>query len=204
MKKFACLLFAMMLCLSCALAEEFVPSKTTGDLTNFEVAGENIPADATLVVAPVTSDSVEYAERIETCQAEITKLASEEVAVVDYFADVKDAEGNEVSLTEMLETETLNVYEFCPFIVENYEEEYGKVNVTMLFSTPYEAGQKVIVLIGLVSVVDGVQTVEWTAYEGVGIATDAVEEQGCIEVELDPEIMKAVQSGVALLAVVSK
>lgn len=70
----------------------------------------------------------------------------------------------------------------------------------MQFSTPYEKDEKVIVLIGLAKEnQDGVQSIEWTAYEGIG-----VEEQGCIQVELDPEIILAIQNGTALLAIVSK
>ena len=46
----------------------------------------------------------------------------------------------------------------------------------------------------------------WVAYEGVGAEVEnaGVEEQGCIQVELNPEIILAIQEGTALLAVVSK
>lgn len=197
MKKFVCLMVALLLCLSaCALAES-VPSKTTEDMIKIEVSGENLPADATFFVKPVDESDPVYQERVEVSDAEIAKLvaAAEKVA---YFGNVKDSEGNPVSLTEMLGVETINVYEFCPLIAGNYEEAYGKVTAVMLFATPYEKDELVAVLIGLVTAENGEQVVEWTAYEGIG------QEDGSIRVELDPDMVKKVQDGVALLAIASK
>ena len=215
MKKIVCLILGLALCLtSVAALAESVPSKTTTDLTRFEVTAENQPGDETLYLLPVNEATVgdtlaDYQEHLDICQAELEKLAASE-GTEAYFGQVKDAEGNPVDLRELLgvaDGTQLNVFEFCPAIAGGFREDCGKVTATMLFSTPYEKDEKVIVLIGIVTVhEDGAQTVEWTAFEGVGL--DAVEGQeetyGCIQVELTQEIVAAIQNGTALLAVVSK
>lgn len=69
----------------------------------------------------------------------------------------------------------------------------------MLFSTPYEVGEKVAVMIGLVFE----NNVAWTAFEGVGIAAAQVEAAGSIQVMLNAETVAAIQNGTALVAIVS-
>lgn len=199
MKKIVSILVALMLCLSAAAFAESVPSKTTGDLVQFEAAADNLPADAGFYIQPIAEDDEAYQQSVEISQNEITKLAQSE-NVAAYFGEVKNAEGEVVDVKALLGSDTLNVYEFCALAAGLYQESYGNVSIKMQFSTPYEKDEKVIVLIGLAKEnQDGVQSIEWTAYEGIG-----VEEQGCIQVELDPEIILAIQNGTALLAIVSK
>ena len=206
MKKFVCLFVALMLCLSCAALAESVPSKTVADLTKVEVSAENLPAGADFFVRLVADDEVEYQNEVKVCQNEIAALAQSN-SVAEYFGEVKNANGEVIDLAAVLESETLNVHEFCPFVAGDYDEAYGKVTAKVAFATPYAKDEKVIVLIGLVTVdANGNQVIEWVAYEGVGVEAvgAAAEEMGCIQVELDPQILKAVQEGSALLAVVSK
>lgn len=185
MKKFVCLV-ALVLCLTSVAFAEAVPSKTTGDMVKFEATAENLPADAGF--------SIYATEKEDVCQAEIAKLAKSG-SVAEYFGEVTNAAGEVVSLSAMLGSDTLNVFEFCGIAAENYDASYGNVTVKLTFSTPYAKDEKVAVMIGLVEA----QSVIWTAYEGVG-----VEDQGSIQVELDSEIVLAIQNGNALLAVVSK
>lgn len=199
MKKIVSILIALALCLSAAAFAESVPSKTTGDLVQFEVAADNLPADSGFFIQPIAENNEAYQQNVKICQNEITKLAQSE-NVAAYFGEVKNAAGEVVDMKELLGSDTLNVYEFCALIAGGYQESYGNVSVKMQFSTPYEKDEKVIILIGLVEADQGgMQSVNWTAYEGFG-----VEEQGCIQVELDPEIILAIQNGTALLAIVSK
>lgn len=200
MKKMVCLVLASLLCLNAAALAEYVPSKTTGDFIQIEATGENLPEDAGLEIRAVLQDEEEYQDLLTISQSEIEKLAATTVA--EYFAEAKDVEEKPVDLAEMLGTEELKVYEFCPIIVNGYAEEYGALTVTLYFSTPYEVGQKVVVMIGLVNeVAQNMHTVEWTAYEGVGVNG----ELGVgIEVEVTPEVLLAIQDGMALLAVVSE
>ncbi len=195
MKKIVSLLLAMMMCLTAIAFAESVPSKTTNDLTAFEVSGEQIPADSDFAI---TTASAEDEEKVKACENEIASL--KQVGAAAYFSDVKNAAGEKVDLAAVLEADTLNVYEIVPVVASNYDAAYGAVQTTMLFSTPYAAGEKVIVLIGSVTVnADNTQSVEWVAYEGVGVGTD-----GAIQVELDANIISTVQDGNSLIAVVSK
>lgn len=225
-KKLFCLMLALMLCLTSVvvLAEETadtetvteetavvaVPSKTAEDMTHIEVDVENTEEDASgFFIRDVQETEEEYQTRLDACAVEIEKMAAAE-SFEEYFADATDFSGNAVDLDEALEvteTEELKVYECLPVIAGGYKEEFGKVNVKMLFPTPYEVGQKVMVMIGFVTInEDGTQTVQWIAYDGYGIEStvDDVTLQGCIQTILDPEIVEAIESGLALVAIVSK
>ena len=122
----------------------------------------DLPVDSGLVVLPVLEEdeahATAYAEPIALCQEEIAKLAenvaqSEESAetsgVEAYFGEVHDSEGNVVVLSEALAAQTLDVFEFMPLIVENYEDTYGDVTLTFQFKTPYAEGEELLVLVGI-------------------------------------------------------
>lgn len=196
MKKLIAILMSLMLILSVASAEA-VLSKTTTDMTEVkDVVVENLPADSTFSIAVVDTE-----EAVAVANTEIAKLveAVKTADVTTYFGEVTDTQGNAVSLTEVLGTETLNVHELMPIEVNDYEETYGKVNMTFTVSTPYAKDEQIIVLLGLVTVeADGTQTVAWTAYEAV------IVEEGAIQVEFEPETLKLIQEGTALIAIVSK
>ena len=193
MKKFLCALLVLMMGISAMAVAEFVPSKTTSDMTTVAVVTETGVVVEDLKVVPVAVESEEHKEKVEVCNTEVQKLAQAE-NVVAYFGEVKDKEGNVIDIHEILESETANVFEFCPLVVEGYEPEMGKIAMTMQFSTPYEVDAAVIVVIGFVAE-DG--TIAWTAYEAV------VTEEG-IQIEFDAETMVAIQEGTALMAVISK
>lgn len=210
MKKIVCLTLALLLCLSAvALAEEVVPSKNTSDMVVVEVdpaLNTNVPADSGFVVIPVLEEdeaqAVEYAENIALCREEIVKLMESVAGGTDasgveaYFGEVRDSEGNVVVLSEALSAPALNVYEFMPLVAVNYDETYGNVTLTFQFKTPYAQDELVLVLIGLRNAETG--EMEWTVFEGIGVG-----EEGAVQVEFTPEILKAIQDGNALLAVVS-
>lgn len=196
MKKLTCLLLALALCLSVALAET-IPSKTTSDMTAVkDVVVENLPADSGFAITIVEEEEI-----VAVANTEVAKLveAAATADVTTYFGEIKDAQGNAVSLTEVLGTETVNVFEFLPIEVKEYEESYGNAKVTLSFSTPYAKDEQVIVMLGLVTVnEDGTQSVEWTAYQAM------VVEEGAIQVEFDPQTLKSIQEGTALIAILSK
>lgn len=210
MKKIVCLTLALLLCLSAvALAEEVVPSKNTSDMVVVEVdpaLNTNVPADSGFVVIPVLEEdeaqAVEYADNIALCREEIVKLMESAAGGTDasgveaYFGEVRDSEGNVVVLSEALSAPALNVYEFMPLVAVNYDETYGNVTLTFQFKTPYAQDEPVLVLIGLRNAETG--EMEWTVFEGIGVG-----EEGAVQVEFTPEILKAIQEDNALLAVVS-
>ena len=209
MKKIVCLVLAALLCLSmAALAEEAVPSKNTSDMVSVEIdpaLNPNLPADSGFVAFPVLEEDAtqaeEYAESIALCQEEIVRLmaaagGTDASGVEAYFGTVRDSEGNEVALSEALQAQMLDVFEFMPLVVQNYDEAYGDVTLTIQFKTPYEEGEPVLVLIGIQNA--GTEAMEWTAFEGAGVG-----EAGAVQVTFTPEILTAIQENVALLAVVS-
>lgn len=180
MKKFACLLIALLLCCTAVATAEYVPSKTVANLTQIETSNG--------VYIAVNAD----ADKVAKCNDEIAKLGA--TTAVAYFADVKDAAGNAVALKDILGTEDLNVYEFVPVVTGNFDENIGDVTATLLFATPYAADAKVVVMIGLVNG----DVIDWTALEGT------VNADGAVEVVFPAALVAAIQNGTALLAVVSK
>ena len=215
MKRFVCIILALVLCASAAVAESVsVPSKSTLDMTHFEVVAEKQPEDENIFLLPVNDvtvveeNKVFYQERIDVCEKEIQKLAVSE-SVESYFGEVKDAEGNVVDIKEKLGVEkeaVLDVFEFCPAVAGGFKEDCGKVTAKMRFSTPYKKEEKVLVMIGIVTILDdGTQVVDWQMFEGFGLGEIEGEEEnfGAIQVELTPEIVAAIQNGMALMAVVS-
>lgn len=209
MKKIVCLVLAALLCLSmAALAEEAVPSKNTSDMVSVEIdpaLNPNLPENSGFVAFPVLEEDAtqaeEYAESIALCQEEIVRLmaaagGTDASGVEAYFGTVRDSEGNEVALSEALQAQMLDVFEFMPLVVQNYDEACGDVTLTIQFKTPYEEGEPVLVLIGIRNAETG--EMEWTAFEGAGVG-----EAGAVQVTFTPEILTAIQENVALLAVVS-
>jgi len=195
MKKIVSLVLVLMLLMPLALAES-VPSKSTADMVTATVIKtqiESMPEDKPLVIAPVV-DEVVYAAKIEQCKAEVEKLAASD-AVVEYFGEVKNAQGDAISLTEILGTDTINVHEFMPVVVDNYDTAYGSVTAVFQFATPYEVDEIVIVLIGVADEITGEMV--WTALEGI------VTEEG-VQIEFDEATLELVQRSDALMAVVSK
>ena len=96
MKKIACIVLTL-LCLSAVAMAESVPSRTTTDLTTVTVTAENMPADATFAIIPITQvDPEEMTPEmqvlVDACNTEISKL-NEGGSVVDYFGEVTNADG---------------------------------------------------------------------------------------------------------------
>lgn len=197
MKRFVCIVLALM-CLAAVAAADSVPSKMTADMDQVEsVQAENLPSEAGLVVAVGSGKSEAHAE---VCQSELGKLqetVDQTGSVADYFVSVKDAEGNGVSLQEQLGTSDVKVNEFAPLVVDNYEENYGKVTTTFKMPTNYAKGEKVVFLVGIPNAETG--EIEWIALEGVGVGED-----GAIQVEFPPALLTAIQNSNALMAVASK
>ena len=210
MKKIVCLTLALLLCLSAAaLAEEAVPSKNTSDMVVVQMdpaLNPGIPVDSGFVVLSVLEEDEAhleaYPEHIALCREEIAKLADSAAGGMDasgveaYFGEVRDSEGNVIVLSEALTAQALNVFEFMPLVAVNYDETYGSVTLSFQFKTPYAQDEPVLVLIGIRNA--GIGEMEWTAFEGVGTG-----EEGTVQVEFTPEILKAIQENNALLAVVS-
>ena len=192
MKKLICLVLALVLCMG-AVAAMAAPSPTTDDMNETTT---NKPKTSTLVVKTIDLNSAEYKALVEKCKAELEKLENSESAAV-YFGEVIDSEGNKVPFAELFGEDALTVCEMMPIVVENYDESLGDVKVTLQFATPFEKGEEVVVLIGLIDGQTG--EVEWYALKGVGTGVN-----GAVEVVVTSKMMVAIQNGQALIAVLKK
>ena len=192
MKKLICLVLALMLCMG-AVAAMAAPSPTTDDMNETTT---NKPKTSTLVVKTIDLNSTEYKALVEKCLAELEKLENSESAAV-YFGEVIDSEGNKVPFAELFGEDALTVCEMMPIVVENYDESLGDVKITLQFATPFEKGEEVVVLIGLIDGQTG--EVEWYALKGVGTGVN-----GAVEVVVTSKMMVAIQNGQALIAVLKK
>ena len=219
MKKIVALMLALMLCLSMTAMAE-VPSKTASDAVGIEVTTENEvaagePAPYINIVSDLTMTEEElakYEDLEKLAEAEIAKLEKAE-SVEDYFGEVKGADGNAVDLQSLVTPNEdgseadLSVYEFYGLVAGNYDESMGKVTATLKLPTPYADGEKVGVMVGLVNKTEDAEeeyTIDWTALEGTVETSEDVETVSSVKVEIEPELMKAIQDGEALLAIVSK
>lgn len=191
MKKLICLVLALVLCMGAVVAMA-APSPTTDDLNETRT---NKPKTSSLVVKTVDLNGAEYKALVEKCLAELEKMKNSSAA--DYFGMVVDTDGNKISFAELLGEEGLTVCEMMPLVVANYEGTLGDVKVTLQFATPFEKGEEVVILVGLVNEQTG--ELEWYVLKGVGTGVN-----GAIEVEFTPEMMYAIQNGQALIAVLKK
>lgn len=211
MKKMVCFVLALLMCVSATALAESVPSITGFALTNFSVTVENQADDENVFLLPISEATLgaaveSYQADIDACAVELDKLATSE-DVQSYFGEVTDAQGNVVDLNELLGVEAdvvLDVFEFGPVTAAGFQEDCGKVTATLLFATPYEKDESVLVLIGVVNKPEDAaladataddaqlddaaqtaeeqleatlgedQTVTWQVFEGVGL--DMVED----------------------------
>lgn len=192
MKKLICLVLALVLCMG-AVAAMAAPSPTTDDMNETTT---NKPKTSTLVVKTIDLNSTEYKALVEKCLAELEKLENSESVAV-YFGEVIDSEDNKAPFAELFGEDALTVCEMMPIVVENYDESLGDVKITLQFATPFEKGEEVVVLIGLIDGQTG--EVEWYALKGVGTGVN-----GAVEVVVTSKMMVAIQNGQALIAVLKK
>lgn len=194
------ILLAFLLCMTAASAET-IPSVAIGDMTHIEVEVEN-PQDVGFYMRTIAEDETEHAAHWDAFRIEMANMAAAE-SLQSCFKDARDMQGLPFDAAVFLEAETLYCHEFTPITAGNYMNEMGLVTARFLFPTPYEKGEQVVVMIGLVSVDEnGAQAVEWIAHPGT--AVEAADQSIRIEAVLAPETVLGIQEGVALLAVLSR
>lgn len=196
MRKLFCLLLVLV-CIGSAALAATVPSKTTADLnTTTKITTESGETVDSLVIIPIADageSKAAYAQKLAVCNGELKKLAevvAQTNSIEGYFGEVKNAAGETVSLADK------SVDEFMPLLVSGVET-IGEANVKVgfRFATTYAVDEAVVVLIGVVNAETG--AVEWIALEGVGT------EDGGIEVVFTAELLAAIQSGDAMMAIAS-
>ncbi len=159
MKKLMSLVLVLALCVTAVAAiAEVVPSKVVGTI---EVEAEGI------TFIPATEEAVAAAAtELEILQEKGPK---------EYF-------GKEVEAIVAIEA----IDEFGPIDVEVGEDveigDDGKVEVIFAVNFPYEAGEKVVVLLGTIN---EDATITWTPYEG------EADGNGKVTVRVEPEVLEA-------------
>ena len=188
MKKILALICVLALCMTGVASAETivydaklgaVPSRSTADLASVEIVTE-LPEGNELSI--ILKDT-------EASQAQIEALRNAP-SVEEFFGNVKDADGNAADISEALGAETLNINEFMSVIVSGSQEEYGDIEVKITFATPYEEGEKVLIM---------VSTPETGWVELAGGAAG-----GSIDVIFPQKLMTAMQNGDSFLAAISK
>ena len=126
-----------------------------------------------------------FKRQMDLCDRELPKLAGS--SVEEYFADIADA------AKEIVGEGELQAYEMYGVVASGFKAEDGDITITIQFPTPYPAGAKVCVALGL----DNGETVDWTAIAGE--ATD----DGSVKFVVDNDTILAIQNGLAMIAVIS-
>ena len=144
-----------------------VPSKTVEDMVSFDTA------------VIYTAESEEAQQELETLIEEGTEA---------YLGDEVVAEAK-----ALLESDEIEINEFMGIFVGEYDETMGDVNVKATFATPYEAGEKLCIAIG-VSAEEGYA---WTLLEGTA------NEENTVEFLLPGELITELNANGGLLAVIN-
>lgn len=216
MKKYVLVVIALLCVCSVAFATG-VNSPSLGDLPNssgsfIKTENGNDAANAGMLVEALNEFSPrfelpEYQELIKVGENELAKLQAAE-KVTSYFGDVIVAStGKVVPLLDLFDGIEPEIYEFSPVIAGGYDLSYGHVTATLLFATPYEPGQEVAVLIGVIEYPEddeGEQTVTWYAFRGLCVSVPEVDGAEGIEVEFPPEMMTILQDKDTLIAIASQ
>ena len=120
--------------------------------------------------------------------AEMTEKAEEVIKGGDPIVELFDEDVQkaiEEKLPEETDLETLEMNELIPLIVENYEEEYGDVEVVIHFPTDYNEDQDLVAMLGCFTEANvdeeaGKDGYEWFALEAEALE-DEVKEDGTVE-----------------------
>lgn len=221
MKKLVCVVVAMFYLCGVAFAEN---SPTLGALTqvpetveHFLITAENLDdaAAAGMFVEMLNEFSAQYGspeyELVIAISDEQLALLSESETPSAYFGPdgvIAAANGSVLPLTDFFGGKEPIIVEFGPVIAGGYQLAYGRVSATLLFVTPFQPDQKVVVLIGVLD--DEEYTVEddlkdvpvtWYAFEGTTVEVPGVEGAYGIQVHFEPEMIELVQNKDTLCAV---
>ena len=214
MKILACILVALVFAFSFSLAEEGFnpspsrPAMTASRVRRFADLSEKLPES--MYIRPVNELydelSPEVYERLMAeADTELEKLMDAD-KVTDYFGIVYlSSTGDQVPMIDLFDGQQPDIFEFEPIIAGGFDLGDGDVVVDMAFVTPYELGEQVAVLIGVVAneLEDG-QHVTWVAHRGVCVEIPEFPNADGIEVELRAEMVDIIQSRDTLLAVASQ
>ena len=184
MKKIIAIALTLMLLCSAttvlAATDMTTPSKTTGDMTTFEVAVENPVEGKSVTLQPLYGSALADAELAKAQNAKTLE---------DYFG-----EETAKAIMAILGGSPIKLDEFMAIYSQGYEEGMGKATVNSKTATPYENGEKAAACFGVIK--DGALT--WDVFEAAG------QEDGGLKFDVNTETMQALETETVLFALCSK
>ena len=137
------------------------------------------------------------AEEDEELTANEFAKVQEEENILDYFGE--EAAGEILTVLGADAQPVLE--EFCSAIAVNWTPEVGDATAKIQCATPFEEGQKVAILIGIVRGGE----IEWHVFEGVGCEKDPAhpEMDGAVLVTFDAATVEAIAKYDTILAVLA-
>lgn len=178
-KKVATLVLVLMLLMT-TVVYAVGPSKQTGDMTTATV----VPAAGVTIASNFVVDTKGETEFSKTVFEELAN-----VKVADYFPQEVLA-----TLPVGITASNLEINEFMPLVVDNYDATYGEMTIAFEFPTPYTPGQAVVAVVG----VDNGTEIEWV------VLTCEVQADGSVAITFPAEVMEQVTSGDAVLMILNE
>ena len=174
MKKVFALMLVLALALSAAAFAEEAPAE--------EAAGSPVPFEVTAVTPESLNVIVKAAEEDETATQLLTFIT--ETNDNGFVFGASGVEG----------VADYDLVELVRLFISGYEEGMGGVTATVKFAAAFEQDAELAVLLGMINGTE----VTWQPLEA------KVEEDGSLTISLTAEQAKAVQDGVAVIAVLQK
>jgi hypothetical protein len=207
MKKAICLILSLLLMCQLSTALAAVPSKTTGDLTDFigavDEQGQSLAETGftiTTGTAPAPAASQNGAAResnpsmADQLLSDIAQfIAKAYGSPIRYFGD--DVFLQAVPLLPAgTDLDTLVLNEFFSASISGYDSAYGAVTASFTFASAYVPGQRMLALVGLP--VGG--QVAWYPMQAVCGAG------GVVAISLSAELLVNARQGETLIAILSE
>lgn len=196
MKKMAMALAAALMVLGMSTAFAATPSKTTTDVTHVQKV-EAVKEDGTVAAADgwnleVTEDADEVTSEIAKIYAHVVTAGN---SAVSYFS-TETQEALAELFGKDFDLKTLSMNEFVTLKLTGFEKiTTDKVKVVFTFTTKYEAGKKVAVVLGLYNGerdAKGQYVVDWKVLEA------EVLENGDLSVVFPLDVLAQMNDAVAV------
>ena len=195
MKKMAMALAAALMVLGVSTAFAATPSKTTTDVTHVQKV-EAVKEDGT--VAAADGWNLEVTEDADEVTSEIAKIYAHVVTAGNSAVSYFPTETQE-ALAELFgkdfDVKTLSMNEFVTLKLTGFEKVTGDAKVVFTFTTKYEVGKKVAVVLGLYNGerdAKGQYVVDWKVLEA------EVLENGDLSVVFPLDVLAQMNDAVAV------
>lgn len=186
------IVLALALCANTAALA--MPSKTIVDMVTvgeYSTSTGVVPKSEFIIY--VTAETVPWMQDLDAFLA----LADIKKSPINFFSEEMKTASAALLPTD-INLQSLQMNEFVPFSVLNYEEEYGDVTAGFIFPTPYSEDQKVVALAAIYNLdtASNLWSAEW-------FACPAKVENGHVYITFTSEYLEKLEGGFGSLAVLS-